>query len=222
MPLKRGYKKRRPYVRRRNYRKRPMRMYKRVGANPVPLRMRTKLKYVDTLTANIAAGGNSYWYYQNSLYDPYVPVGGHQPLYFDQYAAMYGYYRVYGMAYNVEFQTVSTTGHLTACVYPQADNNVAGSVSAAAERKQCKFIGFSNQYRSRLKGYISIHNVWAVSRKEVSIDDEFAAAVTTDPVKKAYLFIQTFNPTAVALDIVLTLKITYYCEFFRPITVSQS
>lgn len=188
----------------------------------IPTKLRLKLSYVDTLLATTAASGSSYWTYQNSLFDPYVSVGGHQPYYFDQYTPIYGYCRVFGIGYNVQAQTVSTTGHLNMAVYSQTDLITSTSLSAVAERKGCKYVGFSNQYKAGLKGYMSVAHTWGVSKKQVSIDDQYAAAVTTDPEKKAYLHIQTFNPTAVALDVILTVRLTYYCEFFRPITVNQS
>lgn len=207
---------------RRKQRSAGFRRYRRIGANPIPLRMRTKLHYVDTCIGNVAAGASAFFYYQSSLFDPYAPAGGHQPLYFDQYAAMYGYYRVYGIGYEVEVTTPSAAAYMNLVVYSNTDASSYGTLSSAAERKGSKMIPFSAQYRGKLRGYISIANLWAVSKKDVNIDDEFAAAVTTGPVKAGFLFFHVYNSSSTAGDIIMPVKLTYYCEFFRPITVSQS
>lgn len=207
----------------RRSRRRPLRVSRpRPGFNGIPARYRTKLKYVDTLTGTVTGASSTYWYFQNSLNDPYASLGGHQPYYYDQLTALYSNYRVFAMGYTVEAQVITASGHLTVATYWNLDALTAPSLSAAAERIGSRFIGFSNQYRSRLKGFKTIASLWNVSKKDVNIDDQFAAAYNADPVKKAYFFIHVFNPTASSLEVVLTARLTYYCEFFGEKTQTQS
>lgn len=60
-----------------------------MGPLPIPLRVRTTLKFSDTYLLASTAGFAYYEYSGNSAYDPDVTGGGGQPLFFDQYAALY-------------------------------------------------------------------------------------------------------------------------------------
>lgn len=65
----------------------------------------TKLRYVDLITLTSTAGSlatNNYL--ANSIYDPNSTGVGHQPLYHDQYAAIYDQYVVLGSKITVHFQ----------------------------------------------------------------------------------------------------------------------
>lgn len=224
MPYRRG-KKRTTIKRRKTYKRKTYGRKSRIPRrtfNGIPNRYRTKLHYVDVLTSTTTAGSNSYWVYQSSLFDPYYAVGGHQPYYFDQIAAMYSNYRVYGFSYKMDCQLLTSNSHATIVTYWNKDALIASSVSTAAERVGTRFAGYSDQYKARLSGYGSVKRMWNVPAKEVEIDDTFSALVTANPAKLIYLFIQTFNPTAASHDVVISIKLTYYCEFFGTITQPQS
>jgi len=62
---------------------------------PFPVRMVATLKYVDTININssVAAAGNS-CIACNSIYDPDLTGGGHQPYGHDTYSAIYNQYTV--------------------------------------------------------------------------------------------------------------------------------
>lgn len=57
-----------------------------------------RLRYCDLLTLDVAAAGGivSDLFRANGPYDPYQPVGGHQPMGWDQMAAIYNHYVVLG------------------------------------------------------------------------------------------------------------------------------
>lgn len=63
---------------------------------PLPLRLRNTLTYSDLLSFTTNSVG-MYWsgYRANSIYDPFAPVGGTQPRYFDQLIALYDHWYVY-------------------------------------------------------------------------------------------------------------------------------
>lgn len=224
MAFRRG--KKRTYKRKTNTRKRVTYRNKsrvpRKVFNGIPATYRTKLHYVDVLTSTTTAGSYTYWIYQSSLFDPYYAAGGHQPYYFDQLAAIYSNYRVYGMSYNIDAQLLTSNSHATLVTYFNKDGLLGSSLSAVAERPASRFIGYSDQYRGRMKGYNTLKKVWNVPTKEIQIDDTFSAVCGANPAKLLYLFIQSFNPTAASQDVVITIKLTFYCEFFGTITQGQS
>jgi len=60
--------------------------------------MRAKLRLVDKFEMDLTSTLTAYQiqYRANGMYDPYVPLGGHQPRGFDQYMAIYNTYTVLG------------------------------------------------------------------------------------------------------------------------------
>lgn len=73
-----------------------------------------KLTYVDAITLNATPSlAAKYFYRCNSLFDPDFTATGHQPMGFDQYAALYNHYHVHS-AY-IE------------CIFSGPDNNASGA-----------------------------------------------------------------------------------------------
>lgn len=69
-----------------------------------PRSLKTKLRYVENLAFNSASGAtDSNVYRANSLFDPNETGVGHQPMTFDQYAAVYGRYTVTKSVMKVTF-----------------------------------------------------------------------------------------------------------------------
>lgn len=96
---KKNYKKRSNYPR-----------YKTVTnsrAPGMPLTRTAKLRYVDTIPINSDATGGlqSFAYRANGLFDPYVPLGGHQPMGYDTWATLYNHYVVTGSKITVQVQS---------------------------------------------------------------------------------------------------------------------
>jgi len=71
-------------------------LWTRVPRSPFPDRAITKLKYVDTISLNATSLIDARYFYRcNSLFDPDFTGTGHQPMGFDQYAALYNHYHVH-------------------------------------------------------------------------------------------------------------------------------
>jgi len=67
--------------------------------------------YCETVTLNTGAGGTltSYSFSANGMFDPNITGTGHQPMFYDQMAALYNHYCVIGSKCTVEFVTTTTT-----------------------------------------------------------------------------------------------------------------
>ncbi len=62
----------------------------------------TKLRYCETLTISGSSGATGYKIFAaNGLYDPNISDTGHQPMYFDNYTAIYDQYTVIGSKISV-------------------------------------------------------------------------------------------------------------------------
>ena len=67
----------------------------RIGRQPIPKQLFNRLKYAETVNVSIPLSGlGSYLYSCNGMYDPNITGTGHQPMYFDQFMAMYDHYTV--------------------------------------------------------------------------------------------------------------------------------
>lgn len=182
-----------------------------------------KLSYCDVLSAGVLAGSYTSWAYQSSLYDPYVAVGGHQPMFFDQYAAMYQRYTVMGIAYTVDIVTdQNTNGPLFVTMTPSSIGASATTISIARERAGTKETTVSHGYRGKMKGYISCAKVLGVDRNKLLTDDQYSALVSTNPAQPAYITIQAWNQTAGNISCYLSFRLTFYCRFFDPTDPNQS
>lgn len=61
----------------------------------------TRLTYCDTVT--LGAGNTAHFWRINSLFDPDYSIGGHQPAFHDQWATLYGRYRVTFCSWHLRF-----------------------------------------------------------------------------------------------------------------------
>jgi len=65
----------------------------RVGKQPIPKQLFNRLKYAETVNITLGITGlGSYLFSCNGLYDPNITGTGHQPMYFDQFSALYDHY----------------------------------------------------------------------------------------------------------------------------------
>ena len=126
-------KRKRTYTKRRTYRTRvPGRV--RIGAFPNTKTL--NLRYVENFALNTgAATVATAVYSMNGLFDPSIAVGGHQPMFFDNYMAIYSRYRV-NRAY-ISFIALDT--HVTPTSY-QTGGNTTGMYFGANERACRMFI----------------------------------------------------------------------------------
>lgn len=68
-----------------------------------------KLKYVDNSIVDPLESALAFEFWSaNNCFDPYVATGGHQPMNFDQWAALYNHYTVVASKIKVEFSTLGT------------------------------------------------------------------------------------------------------------------
>lgn len=226
--FRRTYRRRRPTMRRRRPAARTNRRYVSRVPRRIPMGVSrykfAKLPYCDLEATSVSASSSVAWTYQSSMYDPYAPVGGHQPMFFDQYAAMYRKYTVLGIAYELQACTDgATTGPLIVIATPSADSTPPTSISIARERPGSKETIVSNNYKGRLKGYMSVAKTLGVSRRNILNDDIYSALVSTNPANVANLFVQAFNSSAgYAVSVYITLRLTYYVRFFDPQDPAQS
>lgn len=95
----------------------------------------TKLRYCEQLRYTSTAGAvNGYVFAANGIFDPDISGTGHQPMYRDNYAALYDQYVVIGSKITVTMTNLSTTA--TAVFGINGDDDSAGSATVATKMEQ--------------------------------------------------------------------------------------
>lgn len=157
----------------------------------------------------------------NSLYDPDATGVGAQPYYRDQMAALYASYRVY--AVKVTLTMVSESGTIAFGMKAQPDTSTLATANLGFERPLTKTAIIANGQRSfKMTKYFDLPSLFGVS-KQAYEDEDFSAAVNTNPARQYYLqiFSQHLDGTTSAVGR-LMVQMTYYSKWFDRIRQNES
>jgi len=106
-----------------------------------PPRLVTKLRYADTYNLTSSTGSLAKWVLSmNGLYDPDITGSGHQPLYFDTYAAIYNHYSVVSSKLTVSFANMYTATSAEVGVILNDDSTATGTYSTIREQSTGKSV----------------------------------------------------------------------------------
>lgn len=187
---------------------------------------RVKLRYVEHVGPTVPAVGNISYTYQSSAFDPYYAAGGHQPLFYDQWAGIYSRYRVYGYTWKVEAASyVEVAGYPALSLYAYSTTSPTPDVSNATtgERRDAKYSLLTVVMPSKtLSGKVSVAKWYGATNQAVHIDDGYSADTGSNPAKLVFTHFQLYNLSATAAITNLHITITYDVEFFLPRMVTGS
>lgn len=184
-----------------------------------------KLTYVERLEPSIGGAIGTLVFAGNSIFDPNVSGGGHQPLYRDQYAAVYNQYRVLGSSIKVDVINVSNNSSLIWCIEPNTSIGSPTDISQIYEQSRAgapKIVPVASRISSRLKKYSSTRKVCGLTKAQ-SNDSELSSQMGGNPNNLWYwnLFFQSADNTSV-VDCVVMVKLVYYVQFFDRVQAAQS
>lgn len=223
MPIKRYRKKtRRSYRPRRRYgvRKRP-RIPRSVGP---PKYVNVKLMYTTITTSGVdpiaASSSYTHQWRLNSLFDPDYTSTGYQPYFHDQYSAMYEKYRVYACKVEMRLSVNSASTDVfaaNAILAPSNDFSTTWTTvqNACNTRMAMMRQLVPNQNIVTFKKYYPIANCLGVSKRAVSIEDDYAAVVTTNPINRCILnLIISNNARSTTLGWSLEARFKFYARYY--------
>lgn len=235
MPYRRYARKRKAPVRRRRY---PVRRNRRnprgsrptravISRGPVPDRIFLKLNYCQTFTIASTTTSNDQ-VFRSSLYDPDYTGTGHQPLGRDQWATFYQKYRVYGMKYHLQVEHTSGDPIVICVHWDSNPNTTYTSMTEAIEKSYSKWKYLSSgnggsKSGVSMGGYMSVSKIFGASRGKVKSEDDFQALIGGNPTKAMALhIIQQAADLVTSVTIRYYIRITFYCEMFDRISLTQS
>jgi len=124
-----------------------------------PTRLAMRHKYSELVASTSTTGSlATYVFNANGMYDPNTTAAGHQPMYFDELAAIYDHYTVVSSFIKITITTGSSNASPAQCVLALDDDTTGtGNVNYAAEgnRSVVKTIGQSANQPLILTSYWS-------------------------------------------------------------------
>lgn len=207
--------------RRRNYKRKSRAITRFVQPQSgFPDRVLTKLRYVQTVTlGNGSYTVASHTFRCNSLFDPDYSGTGHQPMYFDQYAALYQYYDVKKAKIHVDVANlIGGTTLNSVMVGLDLIGNTVSSILDPNQNRERPGATFRTVTTQFPKGTMT--KWWTPRKFNPTLSFDNSALVSSDPATTA---VQYFRVYAMSLDNVtplqsnqvsLTVTIDYYAEFW--------
>lgn len=199
---------------------------------PVPTSFFTKLRYVEkkTLYPEAVTGilnGTEAEYILNSLYDP--GSGGHQPYCFDQLAALYKKYIVYGVSIQLTCSNASNSNNAVTYLIRSANSSttITGLNTFDCQERwnagaiYCNTAGA--QHTTADLGYISLPQVEGVTMSEYMGNHNNGSLVSNNPNYQIKMLIAASNMAAVTGQVVdVTVSMVFHCKFYERAFPTQS
>lgn len=189
-----------------------------------PREMKVTLNYHDFFAIVTTAGvSNDHTFNLNSIFDPDLSGTGHQPLGSDQWATLYGRYRVDSVRATVTGVTNSTHG----AVYVMIANNTTTALTDSYVIMEspdkisavCNLGGPS----VRISKSFDLAKVNGVTREVYRTDDRYQSQFGSNPTERIVLHVGTFESLLGAgVDNNYTIELNYYVTLFDPLQLSVS
>lgn len=197
MPYRKRRTRKRPYRRRTRKRQRMTRYKRGPILEGFPKRKLVKLRYVQEVSLNPGISSFSVHQFRaNSVFDPDFTGVGHQPMGFDEWAALYERYTVYGSKINVMYAPTSTAsvapGYYGVTLYGTAGqlSSTYGNVEAILEGK---LTGYTTTMSGSSNSVFLPRSLWRkfsarnfFGKTDPLDDPDIGALVSTNPVNLAY------------------------------------
>lgn len=191
-----------------------------------PQRMFVTLPYVTTQRTFLGTGDTQTdnVFNINSAYDPDNTGGGHQPRGFDQWAAVYGRYRVHGVKAYLLIRQRAAHGMIGRVILSNSANTMKTTFNLG-EYNNATYLGITSTDAPPLKKRMSL-TPWGViglTKAQYMSDEDVTAVVSSDPAEMAFMHIVTTQVDGTtASDIEFELTLYYRVEFYDRINLGQS
>lgn len=201
---------------------------------PLPTAFFTKLRYVEkfTLYPEAVSGmlnGAEVEICLNSLFDPNQSGTGHQPYCFDQIAALYKKYLVYGCTVQITASNSSDKNNAITYLVRGAYSTTTLSgldTFTCQERYGCGAIYTTtagDQHVTANLGYISMPDVCGETYNNYMGNHRNATYVTNNPDNRVMLLIACSNMAAITSQVVdITVTLVFHAKFYDRAYPGQS
>lgn len=204
----------------------------RLPALGFPKRKLVRLKYCDTINLDPSLSGIAYNYYRcNGMYDPDASLGGHQPLFFDQYMAGYDHFTVIGSKIKVTPCNPTTANIIPVQYGVTIDDDGVFSYSTSDQiiesnqGRYFKLAGAENTPQTRYSN--SLVRKWSARKffgsKSIIGKAEYKGTASGDPLEQAYYGVWVGSVANTdGGNIYLTIELEYIAVLTEPKYVAPS
>jgi len=198
------------------------------GASDIQL---VKLKYSSTLIDFTASVGYyAHVFRLNSLFDPDYTGVGAQPLGFDQWAALYGSYRVTRASVKLTAAaTVSQAIPMVMGIYPSVDASTETIIDNAMQKPRSSYqvVSWVGTSKNTVKRSYSLNAILGLTPEQYRTQPETAATVSSNPATPVYLTVFAFNlngtwSATAASNPTLVFELEFEVEFFLRQNLDES
>jgi len=216
-PYARKYKKKNNRKPKRTYAKKAVIRHMSTG---FPDRVRVNLKYSDVITLTTGVAGTALHVFRgNSVYDPDLTGTGHQPLFRDNYAAVYLKYCVTAARMTIKaINTDGTSAALIMCV-PSTTQFGLSDVNAVSTLEQVsaactQMMPVASRYPTYLKSYATSTRMLGLRKGQIW-DDSYSSVISSQTSSEWFFNIGLLSANAASGVIAkLQILITYTVEFY--------
>lgn len=163
----------------------------------------------------------------NGMYDPYVAVGGHQPLYFDQLGALYNHYTVIGAKMTVDFCSEATgaTGTHIVGIEVTSSSAPTTAITDIYEQSTAKYgvlTNLNSTAKKRISRKVSIKK-W-LGAKNLMDEDQLSGHAGANPNEQLYahVFSGGISDTYDPIRVYCIVMIDYLAVWHEPKKVTGS
>jgi len=188
-----------------------------------PKRLITKLRYTEAF--NLAPAASAYAYNDfcaNGMYDPNLEAGGHQPMYFDQYMAIYNHYKVLGSKITVRITPKAVTEDpcFIGVYLNDDDTHTPGDIQTYQE------ISGNGCHRMTPPGMASVYtfSCFYSSKKTFGLlkTDALIGTATANPTETQVFTVYAYPVGGAGVDFYIQATMEYIVEFFELKDISGS
>lgn len=194
--------------------------YPVVGSNPVPATMLTKMTYEDIKQISAAGVSSQTLYRLCSIFDPDFTGVGHQPMGHDQWATLYGRYRVLGCSYEIHAVNYSD-GNPQEFSVSIAETSTPGTAIQEHASTQLAILPNNQQQVKVIKGYVDTTKF--EGDPGARYDKDYSAAFGNNPARELFLVLQGRNMLSASdIQIAMIVKLVYYVRMYDRVDLNLS
>lgn len=164
----------------------------------------------------------------NSLFDPNLTGGTHQPYGFDQFAALYRRYRVNAITFELTVNTPfdAVQGWVVYQFQASAETfSLAGSaMSDIWEKNKAKAVAtYCNGRPAKSRARHTISSIEGLTALQFDAQvEEYASITTADPTRQLFLRVAYATAGSVAITVPCMMGLRFEVEFFDRIVLASS
>jgi len=199
------------------------------NTNGVPAKLKTTLKYAQTITLNPSAGGCAGFTFRcNSLHDPDLTGTGHQPMGFDQLKVLYDRYTVTGSRIKMTQlpSSVSTTipGMFGIILNEDTSLGAGKTLQSILEQRnvsKTEVTGTVTSLTHPVSYKCSIAQFFGINGSIVG-EGDYSARGTVDPTRLCYFTVFYGQDSSIAGQKDFMIELEYDAVFTEPKELQQS